>query len=126
LDPFFYIFVGSIVFVSVLIFLYYFPIALWLKARAAGAPVGFFTIVRLRIMGIEPAPIVNAFIVATKAGIQVSMDQLTAHQMAGGHIEAVIARLIQAKRENDPLNWGQASAIDFGAPESAVRGAPKV
>jgi uncharacterized protein YqfA (UPF0365 family) len=91
----------------------YFPLFLWLKARSAGVSIGVWNLMRLRMMGVPPAPIVDYLIIATEAGIPVTLDQLTTLHLAGGHIDAVIQRLIRAKREHDPLTWNEAVVIDL-------------
>ena len=109
----FVLFIAVLIFIAFMVFLYYFPFQLWIKGRAAGVPLGIFSLVRMRIMGVSPSIIVDNLIVATKAGVHVTTDQLIAHYMAGGHIDVVIGSLIAAQRAQVTLDWGQAAAIDL-------------
>jgi len=94
-------------------FLYYFPFGLWIRAQAAGVPIGIFTLVRLRIMGIPPSVIVDSLIMARKAGIEVNDSQLQAQYLSGGHLDRVVLSLIAAQRAQIPLEWTRACAIDL-------------
>jgi uncharacterized protein YqfA (UPF0365 family) len=105
--------IAVIAFIALLIFFHYFPFGLWIKARAAGVPLGMFSLVRMRIMGVSPSVIVQGLIVATKAGVHVTTDQMTTHFLAGGHIDIVIGSLIAAQRAQVPLDWAQSTAIDL-------------
>lgn len=118
----FFLFVAVLAFIALMIFLYYFPFGLWISARAAGVPLGIFSLVRMRIMRVSPSIIVNNLIVATKAGVHVTTDQLIAHYMAGGHIDVVIGSLIAAQRAQVTLDWGQGAAIDLAGrnPQEAL------
>lgn len=52
-------------------------------------------------------------ITATKAGLTVSRDQLEAHYLAGGRVNAVTNALISADKANIPLTFKEATAIDL-------------
>ncbi|MBV8170990.1 MAG: flotillin-like protein FloA [Candidatus Eremiobacteraeota bacterium] len=99
--------------IAFLVFLYYFPFGLWIRAQAAGVPIGIFTLVRLRIMGIPPSVIVDSLIMARKAGIAVNDAQLQAQYLSGGHLDRVVLSLIAAQRAQIPLEWTRACAIDL-------------
>src|SRR5699024_10274063 len=50
---------------------------------------------------------------ATKAGLDLSIDDLEAHHLAGGNINDVIDALIASERANIELPFEQAAAIDL-------------
>ena len=105
------------------VFLYYFPFGLWIRALAAGVPIGIFTLVRLRIMKIPPSIIVDSLIMARKAGIPINDSQLQAQYLSGGHLDRVVLSLIAAQRAQIPLEWTRACAIDLAGrnPRDAVQ-----
>jgi uncharacterized protein YqfA (UPF0365 family) len=43
-------------------FLYYFPIGLWIRTIAAGVPLGIISLVRMRLIGIPPSVIVSNYV----------------------------------------------------------------
>ena len=66
------------------IFFQFIPVGLWISAIAAGVKVVIFTLVGMRLRRVPPHKIVSALIKATKAGLNVSIDKLEAHFLAGG------------------------------------------
>jgi uncharacterized protein YqfA (UPF0365 family) len=110
--------IGGAVFIFILIvlffvFLYYFPIGLWIRTMAAGVPLGIVSLVRMRLIGIPPGVIVTNLVRARKAGLDITVDQLQSHFLAGGNIEAVTLAMIAAQRAQIPLEWQRAAAIDL-------------
>ncbi len=65
------------------VFLYYFPIGLWIRTVAAGVPLGIITLVRMRLIGIPPSVIVTNYVRARKAGLTLTVDQMQSHYLAG-------------------------------------------
>ena len=94
-------------------FLYYFPIGLWVRTIAAGVPLGIISLVRMRLIGIPPGVIVNNYVRARKAGLNLSVDQMQSHFLAGGNVENVTLAMIAAQRAQIPLEWQRAAAIDL-------------
>lgn len=94
-------------------FLYYFPIGLWLRTVAAGVPLSISSLIRMRIIGIPPSVIVNNLVRSRKAGLQLTVDQMQSHYLAGGNVENVVLAMIAAQRAQIPLEWQRASAIDL-------------
>lgn len=102
-------------------FLYFFKV--WIRAVAAGAYVGIFNLVGMKLRGIRPVIIVDARIMAMKAGLQVETNDLEAHYLAGGNVNKVIRALIAADKAGIPLTFQKACAIDLAGRdiEEAVR-----
>ncbi len=50
---------------------------------------------------------------ANKAGLDVSVNQLEAHYLAGGNVDRVIAALIASHRAEIPLPFERSAAIDL-------------
>lgn len=94
-------------------FLYYFPLGLWIRTLAAGVPLGIISLVRMRLIGIPPGVIVNNLVRSRKAGLQLTVDQMQSHVLAGGNIENVTLAMIAAQRAGIPLEWQRAAAIDL-------------
>jgi uncharacterized protein YqfA (UPF0365 family) len=79
---------------------------------------------------VPPAAIINPLINATKAGLDLNLNLLEAHYLAGGNVYQVVQALISADKANIPLTFERAAAIDlagrdvFEAVQMSVR--PKV
>jgi uncharacterized protein YqfA (UPF0365 family) len=102
----------AILFVFVL-FLYYFPLGLWIRTIAAGVPLSIGSLIRMRIIGVPAGLIVENLVRARKAGLNLTVDQLQSHVLAGGNIQKVTLAMIAAQRAQIPLEWQRASAIDL-------------
>ena len=96
-----------------LLFLYYFPLGLWIRTIAAGVPLSISSLIRMRLIGIQPGVIVTNLVRARKAGLDLTIDQMQAHYLAGGNVEAVTLAMIAAQRAQIPLVWQRAAAIDL-------------
>jgi len=93
--------------------LYLVPIPLWIAAWASGAYVGLFTLIAMRLRRVPPTTIVTARISAVKAGIELSVNDLEAHFLAGGNVTRVVNAMISADKANIPLPFQRAAAIDL-------------
>jgi uncharacterized protein YqfA (UPF0365 family) len=102
-----------IIVVGIIIFFWLIPVRLWIAAFSAGAHVGIIRLIGMRLRRVPPAKIVNARIMAVKAGLDVQIDKMEAHFLAGGNIEGVILALISADKANIPLTFDRAAAIDL-------------
>lgn len=105
-----------IIIIIALIVLFYFigsAISLWVQALVSGASVGLFNIVFMRFRKIPPKMIVNSKIMAVKAGIDISTDDLESHYLAGGDVMRVVQALIAADKANIDLGFNRAAAIDL-------------
>ncbi|SDW14535.1 Uncharacterized protein YqfA, UPF0365 family [Marininema mesophilum] len=89
------------------------PIMLWISAMASGVYVGLTTLIGMRLRRITPAGIVNPLIKARKAGLDVSIEQLETHYLAGGNVNRVVDALIAAQRADIDLMFERAAAIDL-------------
>ena len=102
-----------LVIIAVMIFLNFVPIGLWVSAIAANVNVGIFTLVGMRLRRVVPSKIVLPLIKANKAGLDVSVNQLEAHYLAGGNVDRVVDALIAAHRAAIPLPFERSAAIDL-------------
>ena len=89
------------------------PVGLWVTAYFSGVRVGLFTLVGMRLRRVTPHEIIRPQIKATKAGLDLSINDLEAHYLAGGNINDVIDALIASERANINLSFEKAAAIDL-------------
>ncbi len=102
-----------LIFIVIAVLFSFIPVGLWISALAAGVRVGIFTLIGMRLRRVPPAKIVNPMIKADKAGINISVNQLEAHYLAGGNVDRVVNALIAAERAAIPLPFERAAAIDL-------------
>ncbi len=85
----------------------------WLKALLAGAPVSMLTLIAMRLRGVPYGMIVDSRIMAVKAGLDLTINQLEEHYLAEGHLIPTIQALIASDKAGMDLSWKQACAIDL-------------
>ena len=105
------IIVAVIVFLS--IFLSFVPIGLWISALASGVKVRIIQLIGMRIRRVVPGRIIKPMIKAQKAGLDLSIDKLEAHFLAGGNVDRVVNALIASQRAGITLGFERACAIDL-------------
>ena len=99
--------------IFLVLFFSFVPLGLWISARASGVKIGIFQLVGMRVRKVVPSRIVNPMIKATKAGLDISINKLEAHYLAGGNVDRVANALIAAQRAGIPLGFEQSCAIDL-------------
>ena len=107
------IIVAAAVLLFIVIFLRFVPLGLWISAFSSGAKVSIGSLIGMRLRKVAPVHIVRPLIKCTKANIPIPVNQLEAHYLAGGRVDAVINALIAAHRANIDLPFEKAAAIDL-------------
>ena len=114
MEALFYVAILFAIIIFLSLFTYFVPIGLWITAYFAGVKVGIFRdLVGMRLRKVPPAAIVRPKISAAKAGLEVALDRMEAHYLAGGNVEVVILALISADKANIDLTFERATAIDL-------------
>ena len=107
---------GGIV-VAVIIFLILFfsfvPVGLWITAYFSGVKIKISTLIGMKLRRVSPRRIVIPMIKATKAGLDLKIENLEAHYLAGGNINTLVDALIASERANIPLQFERGAAIDL-------------
>ena len=67
----------------------------------------------MRLRGVPTSLIVDSRITATKAGLDLSTDDLESHYLAEGNLLPTVRAIIAAQKANISLDWAQACAIDL-------------
>lgn len=99
--------------IALFIILYLVPVGLWFSALLSGVRISLLQLIFMRWRKVPPSVIVNAMINSTKAGLNITRDDLEAHYLAGGHVQSVVNALISADKANIPLDFKSATAIDL-------------
>jgi len=102
---------GFIVFIFICIFVYFLKV--WIRALASGARVKIGSLIGMKLRKVSPLVIVDGRIMAVKAGLDVSTNDLETHYLAGGNVNKVIRALIAADKANIELSFKRAAAIDL-------------
>ena len=91
----------------------FFPVGLWISAMASGVRVRISILIGMRFRRIAPGDVVRPLIKATKAGLNIDINEMEAHMRAGGHLNRVVDALIAAQAANIDLSFENCRAIDL-------------
>lgn len=89
------------------------PVRLWIEAWFSGVRIGLGTLVGMRLRKVSPPAVVRPLIAATKAGLDLLINDLEAHYLAGGSVDRVARALISADKAGIDLSFQKAAAIDL-------------
>ena len=104
---------AAVAIVGLLIFLWFFPVALWFQALISGVKISLLQLVLMRWRKVPPGTIVMAMVTGTEAGLKLDANELEAHYLAKGHVPNVVNALISADKANIALDFKMAAAIDL-------------
>ena len=105
--------IAGIVVVVLIILLAFFPIGTWFIAAISGARVSMGRLVGMKMRRIKYKMLVDVYIRARKAGLNIDIGELESHVMAGGNVSNVVNALISAHSANIDLSLQSAKAIDL-------------
>jgi uncharacterized protein YqfA (UPF0365 family) len=104
--------IGSIFSLLILILLFKYG-WLYIQALASGANVALLQLIGMTFRRVNARVIVDARIMAKKAGLDYDTQQLEAHYLARGNVPNVIRALIAADKAKIDLGFDRACAIDL-------------
>lgn len=89
------------------------PMHTWFRALVSGAHISMIRLVGMKLRKVDYKKIVNQYILARKAGLKISDNEIETHIMAGGNVEKVVDALIAAHSAKLDLTIEEAMAIDL-------------
>ncbi|AIM35883.1 flotillin-like protein FloA [Sphingobacterium sp. SG20118] len=99
--------------VALFLLLYLLPVNLWFTAQLSNVKISLLNLVLMRLRKVPPSLVTNAMIISTKAGLNITSNEIETHYLAGGNVNRVIKALISADKANIPLSFKLATAIDL-------------
>jgi len=99
--------------VAIGVVLSFIPVRLWIEAWFSGVRIGMGTLIGMRLRKVSPPAIIRPLIAATKAGLDLRVNELEAHYLAGGSVIRVTQALISADKAGIELQFQTAAAIDL-------------
>ncbi len=101
--------IAGLIFAAVLIG----SLKLWIQSIASNASVSLVRIVLMPLRKINAGLIVNNFIFAKKAGLNLTVEELETHYLAQGNVNRVVQAMVAANKANIELDFKKATAIDL-------------
>lgn len=105
--------IAIVVAVLVIILLAFIPIGTWFIAAISNAHVSMGRLIGMKMRRIKYKMLVDVYIRARKAGLNIDITELESHVMAGGNVSNVVNALISAHSANIDLSLQSAKAIDL-------------
>jgi uncharacterized protein YqfA (UPF0365 family) len=100
-------------FTVILTFIFVLPWKTYFLAKNSGLNVSMAYLAGMRIRKVDPDLIVKSAIISHKAGADVSLEDIEAHYLGGGHIEEIAKAFLEAKKLNIDVSFKVLSAIDL-------------
>ncbi len=85
----------------------------WIRAWLAGAYVSIRQLLTMWLRRVPYALLVDTRITAIKAGINITIDEIETHYLAGGDVLQTTQGIINAQKARIELTWDEACAIDL-------------
>lgn len=105
------VFGGLILLFLAVVILTFFRI--WIRALLSGARVSFGSLIGMSLRKVNPGIIVDSRIMAIKAGLEISTNELETHYLASGNVSNVVQAVIAASKANIKLSFQESTAIDL-------------
>lgn len=105
--------IAVVLIIIVAIFFGVVPVNVWTKAFLSNAYIPARKLIGMKLRNVDVGLIVGCYINAKKAGVDISIQDLETHYMAGGNIERVVDALIVAHGAKIKLTVENAKAIDL-------------
>ena len=102
-----------LVVIAIITFCAVFNVLLWFRALISGAYVPLGQLISITVKKLDARSIVNNYIKAKKAGVNISINQIENHIQAHGNIERVIDALVASYNAGIGLKLETAIAVDL-------------
>lgn len=89
------------------------PIKHWFRCLVSGTYLSMLKIFGMKLRGINLDTIIDSYINAKKAGLDLNINDLENHMLAGGNVSKVVMALISSHSAKINLTTEQAKAIDL-------------
>ena len=99
--------------VILIILMFILPFKTWFRAAISKAHVGMGQLIGMKFRKVNYTMVVEAYIRSRKAGLDIKINELETHILAGGNILNVVKALISAHSANITLSAQTAKAIDL-------------
>lgn len=107
-----FVVVGILLLVFIVL-MFVMPVKTWFRCLVSGTYVGISKLFGMKLRRINVDAVIDAYINAKKAGLNINVNELETHALAGGNVGTVVAALISAHSAKIPLSNDQAKAIDL-------------
>lgn len=99
--------------VFVAVFIGMVPMKVWIRTLVSGCHIPMTKLIGMRLRKLDCKLIIDNFILAQKAGLNIQISELETHFMAGGHVDKLVDAMIAAHSAKLDLTLEQAIAIDL-------------
>ena len=106
--------IAAVVILLIFLFIFFSFVGLWIQSMVAGAGVGMFDMVKMRLLKLDYTQVVKMKIALVQAGVKASTEELEQYLLANGKkLESVVQAVIAAHKAGMDLPWGTAAAIQL-------------
>lgn len=103
----------GILLIFLVVYLSMVPLKVWVRTLVSGCHISTAKLIGMRLRKLDCKLIIDNYILAQKAGLDIEVGDLETHYMAGGHVDKLVDALIAAHSAKINLSLEQAIAIDL-------------
>lgn len=103
----------GIILLLIILFIAIVPLRTWFRCLVSGTYIGMTRLIGMKFRRVNVDLVVDAYINAKKAGLDININELETHAMAGGNVGSVVSALISAHSAKINLSADTAKAIDL-------------
>lgn len=104
---------GAVLIILIVLFFVLLPVKVLTKATFSGVRIPLRALSSMKIRKINASFVVDEYIYAKKAGIDVALEELETHFLSGGNIRNVVDAMIATKNVSVDLSVDTAKALDL-------------
>lgn len=103
----------GIILLLLILFFAVVPLRTWFRCLVSGTYIRMSRLIGMKLRRINVDLVIDAYINAKKAGLDININELETHAMAGGNVSSVVSALISAHSAKITLSVDSAKAIDL-------------
>lgn len=88
-------------------------LGLWIRCFTSGASLPVVRLIGMTLRQVNASRVTRAHVTASQAELDVSVDELETHELAGGDALSVTRATVQAQAHDMDVTWQQLAAIDL-------------
>ncbi|MEM6756529.1 MAG: flotillin-like FloA family protein [Planctomycetota bacterium] len=88
-------------------------LSVWARTMIAATPVSIVTLLMMRLDGVDIGKVVDAYIKATRADLDIPVKWIEQHQRNGGNVGLTVDSMVAAKQEGMVMSWQFATSMDL-------------
>ncbi|MEM0914553.1 MAG: flotillin-like FloA family protein [Planctomycetota bacterium] len=88
-------------------------LGVWVRSMVAAKPVSLVRLILMRIDGVNVSQVVDAYIQASRAGLDIPLKWIEQHSRKGGNVRDAVDSMIAARQEGLLAGWEYVTSMQL-------------